>query len=130
MNRYNGREIGARLIILRDFLFSNADKTHPVSMKDIQREYANRGFTGKNGAPLNIKTIYSDLAALEGTFGVEVEYSEKHKGYILRNPPFEAYEMRLIVDSVQASKFITRTEANRQMSTGTVLTDNFFAVVK
>ena len=113
MNRNNGREIGARLIILRDFLFSAADKTHAVSVKDIQHEYSDRGFTGKNGVPLNIKTIYSDLTALQTDFGVEVEYSEKHKGYILRNPPFEAYEMRLIVDSVQASKFITQGEAKR-----------------
>ncbi len=113
MNRNNGREIGARLIILRDYLYSNADKTHAVSMKDIQREYANRGFSGKNGAPLNIKTIYSDLAALEGDFGLELEYVEKHKGYILLNPPFEAYELRLIVDSVQASKFITQAEAKK-----------------
>ena len=113
MNRNNGREIGARLMILRDYLFANADKTHAVSMKDIQREYSNKGHTGKNGVPLNIKTIYSDLTALQTDFNVEVEYSEKHKGYILRNPPFEAYEMRLLVDSVQASKFITQAEAKR-----------------
>ena len=113
MNRNNGREIGARLIILRDYLFANADKTHAVSMKEIQREYSNKGFTGKNGVPLNKKTIYNDLTALQTDFGVEVEYSEKRKGYILRNPPFEAYELRLIVDSVQASKFITQTEAKR-----------------
>ncbi len=112
-NRNNGREIAARLVVLRDSLFANADKTHAVSMRDIQREYANRGFTGKNGSPLNIKTIYGDLTTLQADFGVEVEYSEKHKGYILRNPPFEAYELRLIVDSVQASKFITQTEAER-----------------
>ena len=112
MNRNNGREIGARLIILRDFLYSNADKTHAVSMKDIQREYSNRGYTGKNGVPLNIKTIYSDLAALQTDFGVEVEYSEKHKGYILRNPPFDTNELCLIVDSIQASKFITQQKAS------------------
>ncbi len=113
MNRNNGREIAARLIVLRDYLFANADKAHAVSMKGIQREYANKGFTGKGGIPLNIKTIYSDLAALQAVFEVDTEYSEKHKGYILHNPPFEAYEMRLIVDSVQASKFITQREARR-----------------
>ena len=50
MNRNNGCEIGARLIIMEDFLFSTSDKTHAVSVKDIQREYSDRGFTGKNGA--------------------------------------------------------------------------------
>ena len=57
MNRNNGREIGTRLVILRDYLFANADKIHAVRMKDILREYSNRGFTGKNGVPLNVKTI-------------------------------------------------------------------------
>ncbi len=113
MNRNNGREIAARLVVLRDYLFANADKTHAVSMKDIQREYSDRGFTGKNGAPLSIKTVYNDLTALQAVFGVDVEYSEKRKGYILRNPPFEAYELRRIIDSVQASKFITQGEANK-----------------
>ena len=113
MNRNNGREIAARLIILRDFLFSNADKTHSVSKKNINSEYNKKGFMGKNGGSLNDKTIYNDLTALQTDFGVVVEYSEKHKGYILRNPSFEAYELRYIVDSVQASKFITQAEAKK-----------------
>ena len=82
MNRNNGREIGTRLIILGDFLFSIADKTHAISVKDKQREYSERAIQA-NGDPLYIKTIYSDLTALQIDFGVEVEYSEKHKDYIL-----------------------------------------------
>ena len=36
MNRNNGREIGARLVLLRDYLYANADKTHAVSIqKDL-----------------------------------------------------------------------------------------------
>ena len=35
MNRNNGRDTGSGLIILRDFLFASADKTHAVSMKEI-----------------------------------------------------------------------------------------------
>ena len=75
----------------------------------IQRQ----GLYWQEWRPLNFKTIYSYSTALQTDFGVEAEYSEKHKGYVLRNPPFEAYELRLIVDSVQASKFITQTEAKR-----------------
>ncbi len=32
MNRNNGRKIGAKLVILRDYLFANADKTHAVTI--------------------------------------------------------------------------------------------------
>ena len=42
---------------------------------------------------------------------MHIEYSAKHRGYLLMNPPFEPYELRLIVDSVQSSKFITREKA-------------------
>ena len=113
MNRNNGLEIGRRLMVLRDYLFANADKTHAVSIGDIQKEYYNAEFYGQNGNFVSVKTIYRDLDALRDYFQIELEYVEKYKGYVLLNPPFEAYELRRIVDSVQASKFITQAQANR-----------------
>ena len=113
MMRNNGREIAARLLLLREYLYSNADKTHAVSMEDILQHYANNGHTGKGERPLNIKTVYRDLDALGADFGLDITYSEKKKGYILNNPLFEPYELRLIVDSIQASKFITQQEARK-----------------
>ena len=60
----------------------------------------------------SIKTVYSDLHAIRGKeYEIDVAYDEKAKGWLLHNPPFKPYELRLIVDSVQASKFITQTEA-------------------
>ena len=112
MNRNNGREIGARLIVLRDYLYSNADRTHAVKIAEIQTEYANAGFEGKNGVYVDIRTIYRDLKALEDNWNIQTAYKEKYKGYVLLNPPFEANDLRLIVDSVQASKFITQRKAD------------------
>ena len=113
MNRNNGRQIGERLILLRDYLISNADKTHTVSMKDIQSHYANHEITGKEEKPLNHKTIYRDLDAVGEVFGLNIQYDEHKKGYSLLNAPFEAYELRLIIDSIQASRFITQQEARK-----------------
>lgn len=114
MNRNNGREIARRLIALRTYLIANADKTHAVRIEDIQTYYSNIRITGKDGEPLNIKTIYSDLHAFRGNeYDIDIDYDEKSKGWLLYNPPFEAYELRLIVDSVQASKFITQSTAKR-----------------
>ena len=112
MNRNNGRQIGARLVILRDYLFANADKTHAVSLEDIQKEYFNAHIEGQNGDYVSIKTVYRDLEALEDNWGIRTKYVEKYKGYVLLDPPFEANELRLIVDSVQASKFITQQKAS------------------
>ncbi len=113
MNRNNGRKIAERLMLLQDYFIKNADKTHAVSMEAIRRYYLDKGIEGENSELVNIKTVYRDLDALGVYYGLDIEYSEKHKGYILRNPPFETYELRLIVDSVQASKFITQTEAKK-----------------
>ena len=109
MNRNNGRSIAVRLFALRDYLFANADQKHAVKVEDIIKHYKNKGFTNTS-----LKTVYSDLHALQSDeFNIDISYDEKAKGWLLHNPPFEPYEMRLIVDSVQASKFITQTEAKR-----------------
>ena len=113
MNRNNGREIGARLVILRDYLFANADKTHAVSMEDIQQLYEEAGYGGeKSGDYISIKTVYRDLDALYGIWGIETKYVEKYKGYVVLNPPFSPNDLRLIVDSIQSSKFITQRKAD------------------
>ena len=44
-------------------------------------------------------------------FGLQLEYDQHKKGYRLLNPPFEPYELRLMVDSIQSSKFITQKKA-------------------
>lgn len=112
MNRNNGREIAARLVVLRDYLFANADKTHAVKMEDIQKEYYNAQFMSESGDFVSIKTVYRDLKALEDRWGIRTKYVEKHKGYVVLNPPFSPDDLRLIVDSIQASKFITQRKAD------------------
>ena len=61
--------------------------------------------------PVEKKTLYADFAALGDICGLQLDYAPHKKGYRLLNPPFEPYELRLLVDSVQSSKFITREKA-------------------
>lgn len=112
MNRNNGREIAARLVVLRDYLFANADKTHAVSMEEIQKEYYDAQFMSENGDYVSIKTVYRDLKALEDNWSIRTKYVEKYKGYVVLNSPFSPDDLRLIVDSIQASKFITQRKAD------------------
>ena len=110
MYRNNGVNIAIRLFALREFLYDNADETHAIKFEDIRAFYFAKEFKFGKEDGKNNKTIYSDLHALQ-LAGVEIEYSERAKGWILHNPPFEANEVRLIIDSVQASKFITQKKA-------------------
>ena len=107
MNRNNGRAIGERIVFLRDLFNYNSDKTHAISMKEIIEFYENKGF-----GTLNNKTIYRDLDTLRDIFNMQIEYDLSSKGYIILNPAFEPYELRLMIDSIQASKFITQKKAN------------------
>ena len=117
MKGSNKETIAKRLFALRDFIYSRADATHAIRFEEIRAFYYNNRY--KDGD--NNKMIYSDLNALKKA-GIKVEYSEKSKGWLLLNPPFEPNEVRLIIDSVQASKFITQKKA---ASLTKKITDNF-----
>lgn len=105
--RNRSQEKAERLIKLRDYLYANASPTHAVKMADIL------AFLASERYEVEIKTVYSDLKTLEVHFGLDIQYDGKQRGYLLKNPPFEPYELRSIVNSIQAAKFITQQEADR-----------------
>lgn len=113
------REIAERLIKLRDYLQVNATPTHAVKAKDMLAYLADKGYD------IEIKTLYSDLETLKLFLGVEVKYDRHLKGYILTKPEFEPYELRLIVNSIQAAQFITQEEADRLTSKIMKLADKY-----
>lgn len=102
----NCQIISIRLLKLRDYIQANANRKNAVSRKDMLTFLKNEGYE------IERKALYNDLATLESTFGIQLEYVASKRGYILHNPPFEPYELRLMVESVQASKFITQEKAN------------------
>ena len=97
--------IGIRLLLLKEYLQANAGKDRIVKRKDIEAHLTEKGY------PVEKKTLYSDFAVLDSVFGLHLEYDPHKKGYRLLNPPFEPYELRLLVDGIQSSKFITREKA-------------------
>lgn len=105
--RNRTREAAERLVKLRDYLYDNASLTHAVTMEDI------RTFFKSERIEAEIKTIYSDIHTLRDFFGLEIEYVGRKRGYILKNPPFSSYDLRLIINSIQAAQFITQEEADR-----------------
>lgn len=106
-NSTRSRERAERLVKLRDYLYVNASPTHAVKMAEILKYLENARYKA------TIKTVYSDLNTLKYFFGVETKYDGRQRGYLLLNPPFEPYELRSIVNSIQAFKFITQQEADR-----------------
>ena len=100
--KYN---IGIRLLLLKQYLEANAGKDRFVTRREIEKYLEDKGY------PVEKKTLYTDFGILEEVFGLQLEYDVHKKGYRLLNPPFEPYELRLMVDGVQSSKFITKEKA-------------------
>ena len=105
--RNRSRDIVERLILLRDYIHTNASPTHAVKAADMLTHLKD------NGICIEIKTLYADLDMLGTCFrDVKIHYDGRQKGYLLDEPPLSSYDLRLIVNSIQAAQFITQEEAN------------------
>ena len=96
---------GVKLLYIRDYLYTHTDKDHPKNANHIVDYLASKDI---DASP---KTIYNDILRLQIDFGVPVEYNPKKWGYYITKPQFEPHELRLMVDSIQSSKFITQDKA-------------------
>ena len=96
---------GVKLLYIRDYLYHHATKEHPQNANAIQ------SFLAQHNIEASVKTIYNDIVRLRDDFAVPVEYNASKWGYYITKPEFEPHELRLMVDSIQASKFITQREA-------------------
>lgn len=106
MKEEKTRKQAERLLILRDYLLTHTGKDQYVSMKEIKKhlDYYDVDVDDR-------RTLYADFEMLRNVCNLNVEYDSRKHGYHLLNPPFEPYELRLMVDSVQSANFITEKEA-------------------
>lgn len=96
-----------KLLYLLRFLMHHSDENHPVSMQRIIEELA------RNGISAERKSIYDDVEALR-LFGADiVQLKGKNGGYYVGERDFELPELKLLVDSVQSSKFITQDKTHK-----------------
>lgn len=100
---------GERRFLLYDYLIRNTGKGRVKTPAQISKYLE----TNYGIEKVNPKTFYSDLAILTGkVFGLKLEYDPKKHGYWVQNPPFSRDELQWMVDSIQASKFLTEKKAN------------------
>lgn len=109
MPKYGQYFIAVRLMLLKRFLETNAGRNRIITRRQMEDYLESQGYQVEK------KTLYTDLDYLQARFGLKLEYDPHKKGYRLLNPPFEPHELRLIVDGIQSSKFITAEKA-RELS--------------
>ncbi len=90
-----------KLLYLTKLLLTRSDEAHPMSVPQIIESLA------VNGIKAERKSIYDDIEALRH-FGLDIIQNKgKGGGYYIGDRDFELPELKLLVDSVQSSKFIT-----------------------
>ena len=96
-----GQNQKLKTLYLLKFLTENTDENHPLTMTQLLEMLAQVGIHAER------KSVYDDLEALR-QFGADVETtSDRATGYYIGERPFEMPELKLLVDAVQSSKFIT-----------------------
>lgn len=110
-----------KILYLLELLKRETDEDHPVSMERILQ------YLEKNGISAERKSIYSDIEVLRH-MGHDIEYRKgKVSGYCLLGGEFELPELKLLVDAVQASKFITEKKSRELIGKLENLTNQYNA---
>ena len=96
-----------KLLYLRDKFMQDTDEQHGITVNEII------DYLGRYDIRAERKSVYDDIETLR-TYGMDI-LKEKRGGkvyYKLVSRQFELPELKLLVDSVQASKFITTRKTN------------------
>ena len=96
-----------KLYRLAQIMLERTDDEHYITMPEIISQL------GKYEITADRRSIYQDLRDLEA-LGIEVEGEPEGKGYHYHvvSRPFELPELKLLVDAIQSSKFITEKKTN------------------
>ena len=88
-------------------LLEKTDETHSITMREILESLEAYGVSAER------KSIYSDIENLR-SYGLDIIGEKEDKAYSYRvvSRQFELAELKLLVDSIQAARFITAKKSN------------------
>ena len=94
-----------KILYILDYLQKNSHEEHPVRAQELM------DMLGRHGISCDRKTIYSDIRALQD-YGVDVIcLPGKNGGYYIGSRIFEPYELKLLIDAVQSSRYLTEKKS-------------------
>lgn len=93
-----------KILYLMKFFLEETDEAHPASMQQIMDYLEGWDVSAER------KSIYRDIETLKD-FGLDIVKTFNPAGYYLTGRDFELPELKLLVDAVQASRFITEKKS-------------------
>ena len=95
-----------KLLVLARMLLKHSDEEHPVTLGQLQEELE------RWDAPAERKSIYDDMEQLR-QLGLDVQARRgAGGGWFVGQREFELAELKLLVDAVQSSRFLTQRKSN------------------
>ena len=96
----------ARQLYLMRILLEQTDESHALTLQELIEKM------DAEGIPVERRAVYADIEALR-EFGVDViaEKRGRNTYYYVGERQFQLAELKLLVDSVQASRFITERKS-------------------
>lgn len=94
-----------KILYIMQMLLANTDEEHSMTAGEIIEALAGYGISAER------KSVYDDIEALR-LFGLDIlSRRSEPKGYYIASRDFEMPELKLLVDAVQSSKFITEKKS-------------------
>ncbi|HOO27188.1 MAG TPA: WYL domain-containing protein [Lachnospiraceae bacterium] len=111
-----------KLLYLLKILTEHTNEQHPMNTAALIKALEAYGISAER------KSIYSDIEELIH-FGIDIEKSggRRNAGYYVAGREFELAELKLLVDAVQSSKFITGKKTDSLIRKLGLLTDKYQA---
>lgn len=95
-----------KLLVLHQFLLERTDEDHPVTVQEMIDELARWDISAER------KSIYADMEELR-QMGLDVQCRKgKSAGWYIGQRDFELAELKLLVDAVQSSRFLTAKKSD------------------
>ena len=110
-----------KILYLLKILLENTDEEHHLTMSEIIEKLSGYGIKAER------KSVYANIEDLN-LFGYDIICEKgKNFGYYIASRDFEPPELKLLVDSVQSSRFITEKKSNQLIKKLEGLTSKFYA---
>ena len=95
-----------RTLMVLKYLWENTDDRHPATVADITAYLSEQGISVKD-----YRVIQNDIASL-ADFGIDIVAMRKQRyEYFVRTRHFDTAEVKLLVDAVQSSRFISNKQS-------------------
>lgn len=110
-----------KLLYLKELFERQSDEEHLLSMQEILDALAARGVRAER------KSVYDDIACLQ-QYGMDiVSVRGPNGGYFLASRTFELPELKLLVDAVQSSRFLSEKKSMQLISKLETLSSRYAA---